>query len=77
MPYQRGWHLSGKADQRHTVIIGRSNPGHQIGCTGPACNKADPCFSRRTRIPVSCMDKPLLVPWQNHADSLRVIKRMK
>ena len=62
---QAGRDLAADNDQRNRIHISRSNPCNHVADTGTGRSKADPCFSRRPGIAISCMDGPLFMSGKN------------
>lgn len=74
---QMRWHLSGKTDKRHTVIICRGNSCGKIGSSGTAGHQTNAHFSRGARVTVRRVNQALFVARENDPDFLNTIQCVK
>ena len=71
---QMSRHLSGKTDQRNTVIIGSRKSCHQIGRSRSAGHQTDADFPRCPRIRIRFMHQCLLVSRKDHINPALLIQ---
>ena len=69
--------LSGEADQRHAVVVGRGDAGDQVGGSGTAGDQTDADPARGTGVAVGRVDQPLLVAGKHHFNFPVIVKRVE
>ena len=67
-------YLSGKANERDTVVICRCKSCHEVGCSGAAGYKTDTYFTGGSGIGIGSMHQSLLMAGQNYGNIILFIK---